>query len=124
MRPQSAKAKGRRFQQWIRSLMLGFADSLLEEDDVRSTSMGAGGEDLLLSPLAQQVFPITPECKNQEALSIWKAMEQAEAHALDTGRTPVLFFKRNHSSSYAALPAAALIRLYVDLYNARNNAPR
>lgn len=110
MRPQSAKAKGRRFQQWVRDALLEAA-IWLEADDVRSTSMGAGGEDLLLSPAARRIYPISIECKNQESLSIWKAMEQAEANAGD--HTPVLFFKRNHSPAFACVPAEFLINLMV-----------
>lgn len=110
MRPQSAKAKGRRFQQWVRDQLLEAA-IWLEEDDVRSTSMGASGEDLLLSPAARRIYPISVECKNQESLSIWKAMEQAQANA--GGHTPVLFFTRNRSREYACLPAEDLIALYV-----------
>jgi hypothetical protein len=113
VRPQSAKAKGRRFQQWVRDLLLGFAGDRLEEDDIRSTSMGASGEDLLLSPAARRIYPLAIECKCQESLNIWKSMEQAEAHAGEDN-TPVLFFKRNRSQSYACLPAAALARLYAE----------
>jgi len=117
MRPASAKAKGRKFQQWVRTLLLGFAGNRLEEEDIRSTSMGASGEDLLLSPAARAIFPISIECKCQESLNVWKAMAQAEANAGDY--TPVLFFKRNHSDSYACLPAAALVKLYTELDEAR-----
>jgi hypothetical protein len=118
MKPQSAKAKGRRLQQWFRDLLLRVADGILEEDDVRSTSMGASGDDLLLSPHAQRIFPIATECKNQESLSIWKSLEQACAHARERGLTPVLVFKRNRSDTWAALPAEDLAKLYADLYRA------
>ncbi len=66
MRTSSAKAKGRRLQQKVRDLILE-TFSELEEDDVRSTSMGASGEDVLLSPLARKKFPFSVECKNVEA---------------------------------------------------------
>lgn len=111
MRPQSAKAKGRRFQQWVRDALLEAA-IWLEPDDIRSTSMGASGEDLLLSPRAREIYPISVECKNQESVSIWKSMEQAEANAGE-GHIPVLFFKRNRSQEYACLPAKDLIHLLV-----------
>ncbi len=110
MKSQSAKAKGRRFQQWVRDRLLEAA-IWLEEDDIRSTSMGASGEDLLLSPAARRVYPIAVECKNQESMSIWKSMQQAEANAGDN--TPVLFFKRNRSPEYACVPASFLIELMV-----------
>lgn len=116
MRPQSAKAKGRRLQQWVRDTLLKFAPTL-QPDDIRSTSMGAGGEDLLLSPAARNVYPFSIECKNQEALNIWAALEQAEENApklaLRNGVgdeiaqirpvCPLVVFKRNNSKTYVAL---------------------
>ena len=62
MKPQSAKSKGRRFQQEIRdSIKQTF--EFLRDNDVISTSMGCGGEDIVLSPLAESVFPFSVECK-------------------------------------------------------------
>ena len=55
MKPQSAKAKGRNLQKWVRDLLLENFPTL-EADDVRSTSMGAGGEDVQLSPAARKLF--------------------------------------------------------------------
>lgn len=115
MKPQSAKSKGRRFQKRIRDLMLQAAH-WLEEDDIRSTSMGASGDDLLLSPAAQKVFPLAIECKNQERVSIWKAMEQADAHADKNSYTPVVFLTRNRAPELALLPAGDLLDLYVKAY--------
>jgi len=69
VKSQSCKSKGRRLQQAVRDLILeNFKD--LEEDDVRSTSMGAGGEDVLLSPKARKYFPFSIECKNQEKINV------------------------------------------------------
>ena len=45
MRPQSAKAKGRRLQQIVCQDLLELFPSL-EADDIRSTSMGCNGEDI------------------------------------------------------------------------------
>jgi len=66
---QSRKSKGRRLQQFVRDMILENFDHL-EPDDVRSTSMGAGGEDVLLSPAARKVFPFSVECKNVEKISL------------------------------------------------------
>ena len=46
MKTRSAKQKGRRLQQNVRDLLLEALSEYLEEDDIRSTSMGAPGEDL------------------------------------------------------------------------------
>lgn len=108
MKPQSSKAKGRKLQQLVRDLLLGAFPSL-HSDDVRSTSMGTGGEDIQLSPAARMLFPFAVECKNTEKLAIWDALEQAEANS--KGNTPLLVFKRNRSKVYACLELSELIKL-------------
>jgi hypothetical protein len=102
MRVQSAKSKGRRLQQWVRDKILEYFPELTE-NDVRSTSMGASGEDVLLSQAAIDLFPYAVECKNVEKLNIWSALEQAEANRCD--KTPLLVFKRNRSKTYIAVEA-------------------
>jgi hypothetical protein len=95
MTPQSAKGKGRRLQQWARDkVLLLFPD--LEPDDVRSTSMGAGGEDVLLSPAARKLFPFSVECKNLKAIAAYKFYEQAKANC-PKGSEPLVVMKQNNS---------------------------
>lgn len=53
----------------------------LKPDDVRSTSMGASGEDIQLSPAARNVFPYSVECKNTERLGLRSAWQQAKMNA-------------------------------------------
>jgi hypothetical protein len=111
MRPQSAKAKGRRLQQWVRDTLLKFAASL-QPDDIRSTSMGAQGEDLLFSPAARVLYPFSIECKNVEKLNIHEAMAQSEAHIEpDSDLIPIVVFKRNHSKVYVALEFERFLKL-------------
>ena len=45
--------------------------------------MGAGGEDLIMSSGARQMFPYSIECKNQESLNVWSAFEQAQKNSGD-----------------------------------------
>jgi len=117
MRPQSAKEKGRRFQKWVCARMLERTTGILEADDVQSRGMGGAGEDVMLSPAARRIFPISSECKNQESLSIWAAMKQAEGNS--GIYTPVLFLTRNRTPEYAVLPAEDLLDLYVELHHLR-----
>ena len=108
MRPSSAKAKGRRHQQRIvRDILAAFPE--LTPDDVRSTSMGASGEDVLLSPAAQRCVPLSIEAKNTERLNVWTAIEQAESNCPST-RTPCVVFTRNHAKAYAVVPWEMLLR--------------
>ena len=108
MKTRSAKSKGRRLQNQIKELLLeSFKE--LEPDDVRSTTMGDSGEDVLLSPAARKLFPFSVECKNQEKLNIWSSLEQAETNA--GKHMPLLIFKRNRSKTYATLQLDDLMRL-------------
>ncbi len=102
MKTSSCKSKGRRLQQDVaRGILEAFPH--LQEDDVRSTSMGAGGEDVQLSVAARQCMPYSIECKNTERIAIWSAIEQCETNA-PAGSTPLVVFKRNRSKTYAVLP--------------------
>lgn len=79
MTPASAKAKGRNFQKYVRDKLLK-AFPVLEADDVRSTSMGAGGEDLQLSPAARKLIPYQIECKSKAKSQIHTYYSQAKEH--------------------------------------------
>lgn len=112
MRPQSCKAKGRRFQQQIAASITGRFPSLTD-DDVWSTSMGCGGEDIRLSTAAREKFPYSVECKNVEKINIWQCLEQAKANA-PQGTTPCLAFTRNRSPTYAVIPWDVFLSLQKD----------
>ena len=109
MKPRSAKNKGKRLQNKVRDLILEKFNSKLEPDDVRSITMGDSGEDILLSPAARRLFPFSVECKNQEKLNIWDALDQAEGNC--GKHTPLVIFKRNRSKTYAVLEFKELLKL-------------
>ena len=108
MRPQSAKAKGRNAQKEVRDALLKHAPHLTT-NDIRSTSMGASGVDILLSESALSTYPFSIEVKCQESLNIWAALKQAEDNAIIDGKDmarlykPLLCFKRNRSEMYVAM---------------------
>lgn len=97
---RSAKAKGRRLQNFVRDALRD-KYSKLEEDDIKSAIMGVGGEDIVLSPAARKVIPYSFECKNVERLQFWSSVEQAESNS--NGRTPVLVVKKNGKKPYVVL---------------------
>ena len=100
MKTRSAKNKGKRLQNSVRDILLETFDTL-EPDDIKSAIMGDSGEDIQLSPAARKLIPYSIECKNQEKLNIWRALEQAEGNKGVS--KPVLIFKRNRSKTYAVL---------------------
>lgn len=94
MKPQSAKAKGRKLQQYVRDEILVYFPEL-EEDDVKSTGMGQQGEDVQLSPKARAVLQgISIECKSLARIAAYRYYEQAKEHG--KGR-PVVVMKENNS---------------------------
>lgn len=114
MRPQSAKAKGRRLQQEVRDAILQHFRGLTP-DDVRSTSMGASGTDVLLSTAAKAAFPYYVECKNVESLNVWKALEQAENARGEIN--PLLVIRRNNTPAYAVIRFDHFMNLVVAEYD-------
>ena len=67
MKTRSAKNKGKRLQNSVRDILLE-TFTQLEEDDIKSTTMGESGEDIQLSPAARKLIPYAIECKNQEKM--------------------------------------------------------
>ena len=71
--------------------------------------MGMPGEDIVLSPAAQNTIPYSFECKNKERLDLWKSLEQASDNCC--GRKPILVIKRNRSRVYAVIEFDAFLDL-------------
>ena len=106
MKPQSAKAKGRKLQQWVRDQLIEHRD--IHPEDIESRSMGAGGEDLIMARDARQKFPFSIECKNQEKLNVWDAYQQATDNSGDYD--PILIMKKNGKRPLVVLDAENFIR--------------
>ena len=108
MKTQSAKAKGLRFQQWVRDKLV---ESLgIHPEDIESRSMGAGGEDLIMARAAREKFPYSIECKNQESLNIWKSYEQAQQNCGDY--EPIVVLKRNNVKPLVLVDADYFVELH------------
>jgi hypothetical protein len=101
MTPSSAKQKGRILQQHVRDKILYFNPEL-SSDDVRSTSMGAGGEDVQLSSAARTIFPYQIECKNKAKYAVYTDYSQASSHG---NCEPLLIIKQNHKKPLAIVDA-------------------
>ena len=108
MKTQSAKAKGRRFQQWVRDKLIEILD--IHPEDIESRSMGAGGEDLIMARAAREPFPYSIECKNQEKVNLWESYKQADENS---GKyEPVVFIKRNNHKPLVVVEANYFINLH------------
>lgn len=112
MKPSSAKAKGRKLQDETRAAVLAHFPEL-EGADIKCAIMGESGNDLHLSPAARRLFPFAVECKNQEALNIWKALQQAEANRGE-GLIPLVVFRRNRTTAKVALDFEDFLSLLME----------
>ncbi len=110
MKTQSAKAKGRRLQQWVRNLLIEKLE--VHPEDVESRSMGAGGEDLIMARAAREKFPYSIECKNQEKVNIWESYSQAVENSKDY--EPLVVVKRNNHKPLVLVDAEYFIGLHKD----------
>tara|TARA_A100001011_G_scaffold365629_1_gene417456 strand:+ start:1979 stop:2362 length:384 start_codon:yes stop_codon:yes gene_type:complete len=108
MKVQSAKAKGRRFQQWVRNKLIEILN--IHPEDIESRSMGAGGEDLIMARAAREKFPYSVECKNQEKVNIWESYKQAVENSKDY--EPILIIKRNNHKPLVLIDAEHFLKLH------------
>jgi len=111
MKTASAKAKGRRLQQDVRTKLIEDLD--IHPEDIESRSMGAGGEDLIMARAARKKFPYSIECKNQEKVNVWKAYEQCEANSGDY--EPVVIIKKNNVKPLVVIDMEYFINMHATL---------
>lgn len=99
----SAKAKGRRHQQWVRDKILALFPSL-SSDDVRSTAMGQNGEDIQLASAARKLFPYSVECKSLKKIAVYTIMDQAKTNC-PKGSQPLAIIKADRQKPLAVMDA-------------------
>jgi len=111
MRTQSAKGKGRRLQQWVVQKLIETFE--IHPEDIKSCSMGAGGEDVVMARAAREKFPFSVECKNVEKLNVWDAYDQARANC--NGYEPIVIMKKNHKKPLVVIDAEYFIEMIGEL---------
>ena len=109
MKTQSAKAKGRRLQQWFRDLLIEKLE--VHPEDIESRSMGAGGEDLIMARAARAKFPYSIECKNVEKLNVWDAYSQAQENSGDY--EPIVVMKKNGKKPLVVIDADYFVKMHL-----------
>lgn len=108
MKTSSAKAKGRKLQQWFTQLLIETLS--VDEEDIESRPMGSQGEDIIMGKQTRQLFPYSVECKNQEAVNVWKAYEQATENC--KGYEPLVVIKRNRTKPLVLVDAEYFVKLH------------
>ena len=107
----NANQKGKRFELKIAK---DFAKKF--NTNIRRTPNSGGlsikGDIMTLSGILSEY---SWECKNQEKLNIWKALEQSEGDARGTLKTPVVVFTKNFEKDYIALQYNDFVNLLLEL---------
>src|SRR5262245_26093700 len=86
------RKRGQDGQREVVQMILSFFPQLTE-DDVRSVSRGASGEDILVSALARRLLRGSQiEVKRRKSHSVCRFMEQAQGHG---GYNPLLFIRED-----------------------------
>ena len=119
MKTSSAKAKGRKLQDWVRSKLIEYLDedNTHELDkEITTAIMGENGADVKLSSMCEHLFPFSIECKNQEKFTgIYNMLDQAQSHG---DLPPILFIKMNRRKPLVVLDAEQFLEdyFYEDYY--------
>lgn len=110
MQIKSAKAKGRRLQNYISWTIRQWIG--LTEEDVTVAIMGEKGADVKIIKEKQFMFPYKIECKSQkEGFSpVYKALKQCQNHP---GKgEPLVIIKQDRQRPLAVLDAEYFIKEY------------
>ena len=116
IRPQSAKSKGRKWQQAVSAHLLEKLN--LEEGDIESRPMGSGGVDLMMSPRARKAFPISVECKKTTAPFSRRAIGQAQHNAVKDTIGAVVWQPRGEGGSKGIISFdyEEFVDWFIDIY--------
>ena len=95
-------------QKWFRDVLIEHLS--IDEEDIESRSMGAGGEDLIMARAARAKFPCSIECKNQEKVNVCESYKQAESNCKDY--EPIVVLKRNKHKPLVLVDAEYFVKLY------------
>jgi hypothetical protein len=122
MSTKSKKAKARRLQDRVVKDLYERFPGRLKADDIRPALMGERGVDIKVAKRAREVVRFAIECKNQEQLSIFAAIEQAEYNAVKEGLPPAVVFSRNRAEPWVAIRWEELLELLGNLYDSREES--
>jgi hypothetical protein len=130
---QSAKAKGRKLQQWTANMISRVTGLPWGKDElIASREMGQSGVDVRLVGVAKMLFPYSVECKAQEKWQIHEWIKQARENEMENttwlwqihewikqarenemeNTTWLLVAKRNHEKPIVAMDAERFFMMW------------
>ena len=113
MKTSSAKAKGRKLQDWVKNKLIEYLDEDHTHEldkEITTAIMGENGADVKLSSMCEHLFPFSIECKNQEKINIWESYKQADENSKDY--EPVVVLKRNNHKPLVLVDATYFVELH------------
>lgn len=112
---KSAKAKGRRLQNWMAeqiSKMLGIPCG--KDKEIQGREMGQSGTDVKLYGKALKLFPFSIECKAQETWSLPAWIKQAKSNIIE-GTDWLLVCKKSRQDRVIVIDAKVFFKIYNEL---------
>ncbi len=111
MKPSSAKAKGRKLQQWACEQISKLTGCAWGPDEqIASREMGQAGVDIRLIADAAKAFPWSVECKCCESWRLPDWIQQAQKNRLP-GTDWLLICKRNRQAPVVVLDAETFFQV-------------
>ena len=124
IKTSSAKAKGRRLQQWVAKIISEMLNIPMGRDEmIASREMGQSGTDVRLIGKAQTLFPFSIECKYQETWSLPSWIKQAKENEKE-GTCWLLFCKKNREKPVVVMDAEKFFELYKKILKRGKNGKR
>jgi len=122
MRTSSAKAKGRRLQDWLKAQLIARLGLSPQTDLVRTAVMGESGADVAVIGTLKKSFPFSIECKNQEKYKgIYDILAQAATHSK---MEPLGVIKMNHRKPIVVLDAEVFLDIFFKWKNSHKVDPK
>jgi hypothetical protein len=119
LRTSSAKAKGRRLQDWMKGRLIYYLGMEETTDLVRTAVMGERGADVALIGSLKERFPFSIECKNQEKYKgVYDILTQASTHSK---MEPLGVIKMNNRKPIIVLDAEYFLEVYFGNTNNRTD---
>jgi Holliday junction resolvase len=112
----NANKKGKRFELQVAKYLSNMFNSKI------SRTPNSGGLSLKGDIMATQgiLSEFNWECKNQEKLNIWKALEQSANDCIGSHKQPLVVFTKNFEKDYCALRLEDFVQLLLELEQLRN----
>ena len=108
----SRKAKGRRLQQWVCSLLSDITGIKWGDGElISSRGMGQNGVDVILTGKAKEIIPFDIEVKNTESWSIASYIDQAKANT-KAGRNWLIVLSKNRFKPVVVVDAEVFFNIF------------